>query len=91
MLREDLLQQNAFSPIDGYCPMAKQDGILRAILQFYQLASDSLRANRFTIDEIINTPEIEQISRLKEVERERFPTYIQQFLANMPQAFVKEG
>lgn len=91
MLREDLLQQNAFSPIDGYCPMAKQDGILRAILQFYQLAGDSLHSNRFTIDEIINTPEIEQISRLKEVERERFPAYIQQFLANMPQAFVKEG
>lgn len=92
MLREDFLQQNAYSAIDGYCPPSKQHGMLKTILNFHDLAAEKLRSAEMTIDDIINRAEVEEISRMKEVERERFPEYIKEFAARLPQSFSsKEG
>ncbi len=87
MLREDFLQQNAYSLIDGYCPTSKQYGMLKTILTFHDLAADKLRAGELAIDEIINRSEVEEISRMKEVERERFSQYIEDFTGRLPRAF----
>lgn len=66
ILREDFLQQSAFSEHDAYCPMDKQDGILRTILVFYEKAADFIRRGG-TIDAILESPFVERIARLKEV------------------------
>jgi V/A-type H+-transporting ATPase subunit A len=87
MLREDFLQQNAFSPVDGYCPMNKQYGILKSILLFYQLASEALRREKRTVEEIVGLPEVEEISRLKEVTHETFPGYLEEFLGRLRNEF----
>eukprot|EP00497_Spongosphaera_streptacantha_P004270 TRINITY_DN511_c0_g1_i3.p1 TRINITY_DN511_c0_g1~~TRINITY_DN511_c0_g1_i3.p1 ORF type:complete len:312 (+),score=46.24 TRINITY_DN511_c0_g1_i3:116-1051(+) len=36
ILREDFLQQNAFTPYDYMCPLEKTVGMLRAIINFYR-------------------------------------------------------
>ena len=41
-IREDFLQQNAFHDVDCYCPLAKQHGMLSALLHFYEVAREAL-------------------------------------------------
>jgi V/A-type H+-transporting ATPase subunit A len=87
MIREDFLQQNAFSPVDGYCPMNKQYGILKSILLFYDLAAEALRRGKREVGAIIALPEVEEISRMKEISREEFPGYLDDFLARLQKEF----
>ncbi len=72
MLREDFLQQNAFSDIDGFCPMEKQYGVLKGILEFYDRAQQALKSGKH-IEHILESPAIEQIARFKEVPNQEFP------------------
>jgi len=72
MLREDFLQQNAFSDIDGFCPMEKQYGVLKGILEFYDRAQQALKSGKH-IEHILESPAIEQFARFKEVPNKEFP------------------
>ncbi len=72
MLREDFLQQNAFSDVDGFCPMEKQYGVLKGILEFYDRAQAALKAGKH-IEQILESPAIEQFARFKEVPHKDFP------------------
>ena len=42
MIREGFLQQSAYHPVDSYCSMKKQYGMLKSILRFGELAQQSL-------------------------------------------------
>lgn len=86
MLREDFLQQSAFSEVDAYCPPIKSYGILKAILSFYDEASAALRRG-VPMDDILNLPQIQEIARMKEVPADRFPAYTEEFLRRMGEAF----
>ena len=88
MIREDFLQQNAFSKVDGFCPPHKQYGILEVIMDFYDLASQTLRSGKMTIEEIMNLPELEEIHRLKEVEISKFPSHLETILGKISRALV---
>jgi V/A-type H+-transporting ATPase subunit A len=79
MLREDFLQQSAFSEFDAYCPMEKQDGILKAILFFYQKTSDVIRHGG-TIETILESPYLERIARLKDTPVKEWKNVSQQIL-----------
>lgn len=72
MLREDFLQQNAFSEVDGFCPMDKQFGVLKGILEFYDKAQQALKSGKH-IEQILESPVIEQFARFKEVPHKEFP------------------
>ena len=72
ILREDFLQQNAFSDVDGFCPMEKQYGVLKGILEFYDRAQQALKSGKH-IEHILESPAIEQIARFKEVSNKEFP------------------
>ncbi len=86
MLREDFLQQSAFSEVDAYCPLIKSYGILKAILSFYEEASAALHRG-MPMDDILNLPQIQEIGRMKEVPADRFPAYTEEFLQRMADAF----
>lgn len=75
MLRQDFLQQNGFDPIDASSSMAKNYGLMRAMLAFYDRAEEALKSGA-TIDEIIQSPVIEKLSRARYVSEEEFPAYI---------------
>ncbi|MCR4429325.1 MAG: V-type ATP synthase subunit A [Caldiserica bacterium] len=87
MIREDFLQQNAFSKVDGFCPTEKQYGILKIILHFFELASENLKRGKFSIEEIMSMPEVEEIHRLKEVEIFKFPQHQTEILEKISRAF----
>ena len=72
MIREDFLQQNAFSDVDGYCAMEKQHGILKTIVTFYERCAQKLdKGGR--IDEILGSHLFEEIARMKEIPLSDFP------------------
>ncbi len=71
LIREGFLQQNAFHEIDASCPLPKQAGMMELIRTFYELGEQAL-AKGVPIEEIVNVPEIEEITRIKEVPPEAF-------------------
>ncbi len=70
MLREDFLQQNAFSD-DASCPPEKQLRMLEVIRAFYDFSQKLLEAGR-TAAEIRQHQSVQRIARMKEVPPERF-------------------
>ncbi|KAF4142116.1 putative V-type proton ATPase catalytic subunit A (V-ATPase subunit A), partial [Phytophthora infestans] len=42
IIREDFLQQNAFSDYDFTCPLVKSVGMLRSIILFYNLSQKAI-------------------------------------------------
>ncbi|MGQ0551541.1 MAG: V-type ATP synthase subunit A [Armatimonadota bacterium] len=86
MLREDFLQQSAYSDVDAYCSLEKAYGMLRAILLFYDEAGGALKRGML-MDEILNLKQIEEIARMKEVKNEEFAAHIKGWLERLPEAF----
>ena len=43
IIREDFLQQNAFSEWDYVCPLPKAVGMMRIIMQFYDTAMQAIK------------------------------------------------
>ncbi len=63
-IREDYLHQNAFHEVDTYSSLAKQEYMLRLILEFDALAKDALDKN-VDIEDILELDVREQIGRAK--------------------------
>lgn len=87
MIREDFLQQSAFSDVDAYCPPEKSYGMTKIILAFYHAASDALRGGTLTIDDLLNMPLQAEIARLKEVKREDWEARYKDIMTRIPRAF----
>ncbi|NLY20725.1 MAG: V-type ATP synthase subunit A [Tissierellia bacterium] len=68
-LREDFLQQNAFHDVDTYCPLEKQNKMIRTILYFYDYSVKALDQGIY-LNEILDLPVAEKISRAKYVDNE---------------------
>ncbi len=85
MLREDFLQQNAYTD-DAHCSLEKSYGLLRAILIFYDEATAALKRGML-LDDILNLKQIEEIARMKDVPKDEFPSYLEQWLKQLPSVF----
>ncbi|OLD62158.1 MAG: hypothetical protein AUI83_00035 [Armatimonadetes bacterium 13_1_40CM_3_65_7] len=85
MLREDFLQQNAYTD-DAHSPLTKSHGILKAIVVFYDQALAALKRGML-LDEVINLKAIEEIARMKDVPKDQFDQYIAAWLEKLPEAF----
>ncbi len=85
MLREDFLQQNAYTD-DAHCSLEKSHGMLKAILSFYDEASAALKRGML-LDDILNLKQIEEIARIKDVAKSEFASYIERWLKQLPAAF----
>ncbi len=86
MLREDFLQQSAYSDVDSDCPLEKSYGILKAILKFYDGAMAALKRGML-LDDILNLKQIEEVGRMKDVPKDEFQVYLEQWLKRLPEAF----
>ena len=64
MIREIFLQQNAYDPVDTYCPMPRQFMMLKLIKKFSDLAQKALVAGA-TVDKIIAIPARQRFIRSK--------------------------
>ncbi|MDD5626568.1 MAG: V-type ATP synthase subunit A [Patescibacteria group bacterium] len=63
MIREDFLHQNAFDEIDTYTSLSKQYGMLKIIIDFYDLALS--KVNELDLKALFKQEIIEDIARLK--------------------------
>jgi V/A-type H+-transporting ATPase subunit A len=86
IVREDFLQQDAFHEIDAYCSMTKAYGIMRMIMAFHSEAEAALKEG-IDIDEIIQNPILEKISRARYTAQDSFQGYLDEVLAKITQAF----
>jgi len=85
MLREDFLQQNAFTD-DAHSPLARSYGMLKAIIRFYDEALGALKRGML-LDEILNLKQVQEIARFKDVAKDQFDTYLAAWLQRLPEAF----
>ena len=68
ILREGLLQQDAFSEVDSYNCKEKQVALLRVMLRFHNEAEKALKRN-ISIEKISSMKLISELIRLKETYR----------------------
>jgi V/A-type H+-transporting ATPase subunit A len=88
MLREDFLQQHAFSEVDGHCGLDKGYWMLRGILALYDRCQEAIARGAMHINDILNLPQMEECARFKEVPRDQFKAHIDAFLASLEQTFA---
>lgn len=86
MLRQDFLQQNGFDPVDASASMPKNYGLMKMMLKFYDEADASLK-NGATIDEIIQNPVIEKLSRARYVAEADFMAYAEGLMDELDTTF----
>jgi V/A-type H+-transporting ATPase subunit A len=67
MIREDFLQQSAYSDVDSFCPLTKQYWMLSAILAYEKAVSGAMERG-VTLRQIATLPLKAGIARMKEVE-----------------------
>lgn len=65
IIREDLLQQNAFNKEDMFCTKEKQYLMLRNIMYFYELGSKAVESGKVMITDLEKDPLMEEIGRMK--------------------------
>ncbi len=87
MLREDYLQQHAFSEVDGHCGLDKGYLMLRGILALYDRCQEAIAQGRMHINDILNLPQMEQTARFKEVPKDQFKAQYEEFVAGLKRAF----
>ncbi len=87
MLREDFLQQNAFSEVDASCSTKKQLGLLEAHIRFYEKINHSLE-NGGSLDDILEMPLREELADLKNYPDEEFEEKLELFYDSMGKYFA---
>ena len=65
MIREDFLQQSAYSDVDAYCSIHKQYLMLKTILRFYDTAVAAM-SRGVTLRQVLALPQKNEIARMKE-------------------------
>ena len=87
MIREDFLQQSAYSDADTYCGPGKAGLMLKTILKFHEMAQDMLNGGA-GYDTIRSSPIVYRISRMKEITNEDFQERCKELWAEMDETLV---
>ena len=88
MLREDYLQQHAFSEVDGHCSLEKGYWMLRGILALFDHCHAAIERGTMHINDILNLPQLEQCARFKEVPQAGFKAHIEEFMRSLETTFA---
>jgi len=82
MVREDFLQQNAFTDVDGFSSYDRQEKLLAMILHYETLCRDAI-AKGAGVMKLFEIPAREKIGRAKSVPVEEYEQVYQQIEAEM--------
>ncbi|WMW22293.1 ATP synthase subunit A [Methanolobus mangrovi] len=88
MLREYFLQQNAFHPVDTYCPFDKQYKLLKAISKYSDMAQASLEAG-IPMKDILSVESKDELAKVKF--EENFDDALNAVLDKMDKEFAALG
>lgn len=86
MMREDFLQQFAFHEVDTYCPVEKQFGMLKLVLDFYRNSVEAARRG-ISVGEIKKLPIKDTIAGMKRLPSERFMKECEKFETQIKEQF----
>ncbi len=67
MIREDFLQQSAYSDIDSFCPLDKQFWMLQVILRYGEVVDGAMKRG-VPLRSLLSMPVRHEIARMKELE-----------------------
>ena len=84
MVREDFLQQNAFTDIDGYSSYDRQGKLLAMILRYEGLCRDAISKGA-NVMQLFDIPAREKIGRAKSVPAEEYVAVYEQIAGEMEQ------
>jgi V/A-type H+-transporting ATPase subunit A len=90
MIREDLLQQSSFDPVDRYCSIEKGYWMLKILQRVYTLAEKAL-ARGISYETIGEMPIHQQIRAMKLVQPEEVREKFQNLFDLLPQVFQAVG
>ncbi|MBI4210580.1 MAG: V-type ATP synthase subunit A [Candidatus Diapherotrites archaeon] len=88
MIREDFLQQSAFSEIDASSSLAKQHLMLKAILRFHERAADAIDLG-LQLKAITGLNVRAQIARMKEIPEEEAARKLNSIISGIDSEFDK--
>lgn len=71
IMREDFLQQFAFHEVDTYCPVEKQLGMFKIVLDFYRNSAEAAKRG-VAVSEIMKLPIKDAIAGMKRLPPEKF-------------------
>ena len=86
IIREGYLIQNAFHPVDTYCPPEKQAKMLRIMMEFYRLAK-KLVENNVPVEKIRELPRV--VRNLKIMKEEESLEEIEKIEKHVKGALMK--
>jgi len=67
MIREDYLQQSAYSDVDSFCPLDKQFWMLHVILRYGEVVEDAMKKG-VPLRSLLSMPVRHEIARMKELQ-----------------------
>ncbi len=88
MVREYFLQQNAFHPVDTFCPFDKQYKLLKAISKYGEMANAALEAG-VPMGDIISVESKDELAKVKF--EEDFEPALNVVMTKMDEEFAKLG
>ena len=88
MIREYFLQQNAFHPVDTYCPFEKQYKMLKAITKYGDMANEALESGA-AIEKIVTLESKDELAKVKF--EEDFDTALESVMTKMSDEFAQLG
>ncbi|UCG45235.1 MAG: V-type ATP synthase subunit A [Candidatus Bathyarchaeota archaeon] len=86
MLKEYFLLQNAFHPVDMFCPINKTYHMLRLILEFYEKAKQAVGLN-IPLTQVLSLGVREDLARMKIVRSEEFEKASKEITRKMNEQF----
>jgi len=86
MMREDFLQQFAFHEVDTHCPIEKQFGMLKLVLDFHRNSVEAARRG-ISVGEIKKLPITEAIAGMKRLPPEKFAKEREKFETQLKEQF----
>jgi len=90
MIREDYLQQHAFHKMDTYCPLDKQNRMLHIIMNFCDLANQSLDKG-IAIEAVTGLAVKDEIANMKYLDNETFADESDKLAERMKEQFNSLG
>ncbi|MFW5987275.1 MAG: ATP synthase subunit A, partial [Methanohalophilus sp.] len=88
MLREYFLQQNAFHPVDTFCPFDRQYKLLKSVSRFGEKATDKME-NGVPINKIMEMESKDELAKVKY--EEDFDAALETIMTKMDEEFTKLG
>lgn len=88
MMREDFLQQNAFSDTDSYTSLEKQMGLMEMILHYGQAAKDAINKGA-NLEKVISIPARDQIGRAKDIDQSIYKEEYAKITKNLDDQIAK--